>query len=418
MFKSISGNHRQLLTNLASLMGGEGVHRISRLICIMLVARALGVEAYGAMVFVALCHESFRCLSKLSGGSLIIQCQQSDLAWVCANSARLNAFIAIVTATLQFCLADFISRFFDQTTIADLLKVLSLTHLIYPFVMVQVNLLHRQQHLKKFALLSTICVVVEDLSCALFAVILQSAWCVVLAKSLSAVLWCILFYRFGSERPEAIAKWSRMPQLLNASVRIFSSELSKQLRSNCDIFIAARLLGPEAFGLYSFAKNAAIGIAQSISNAYLHALYPYIAKLIQQGSSLSALSTSIGLVGLISLLFIVQSFLAPFYVPIVFGEKWSVASSIVSILCLASVALLFTDTCLLFFRCQSNFTIELLGQVFALAFIAFSLQQFDSPAADQFAEHFVFNLSIVAACLLGITLIVFTRHYGGQYEIK
>lgn len=420
MDSQMLGSKKRFIQNLASLLGGEGAHRISRLLSIMIIARALGVEEYGAMVFVGLCHETFRCLSRLAGGSLIIQCQDDELRSMSENAAALNWIIAILTVVLQCSLAELIAVYFEQPSVALLLQVLSISHLLYPLVMVRVNLLHRDQQLKKFALLSTVCVVVEDLSCALLAIVTENAWCVVAAKINSALLWCVLFYRYTDEDYRPKLNLLDSLRLLKTSSRVFVSEACKQFRSSCDVFIAARVLGPEAFGLYSFARNAAIGIAQSLGSAYIHALYPHLSKQIQAGQSGRGLFNAYGFALLISSLFLIQSLAAEFYVPMLFGEKWQSASTLVALLCFASVAILLLDTSLLFLRCLSQFTSELIVQAVVLGSICASLLYVDIRNAHEFANTFVYSLAFLSIFVVSVSTISFLtlRHLGGRYEYE
>ncbi|GAA6152906.1 oligosaccharide flippase family protein [Pseudoteredinibacter isoporae] len=410
----------RFVQNLASLLGGEGAHRISRLVSIMVIARALGVEAYGAMVFVGLCHEMFRSFSRLAGGTLIIQCKENELKWMCENAAALNWIIAFFTVILQCALAEMIAQYFEQPSVAFLIQVLSVSHLLYPLVMVRVNLLHRHQQLKKYALLSTVCVVLEDLSCALVAIYTEDAWCVVVAKISSAVLWCVLFYRYTDQDYPFKLTVRHSLKLLTISSRVFVSELCKQLRSSCDVFIAARVLGPEIFGLYSFARNAAIGIAQSLGNAYIHALYPHLSRQVQSGLSAKGLLSAYGFALIISSLFLVQSWAADMYVPLLFGEKWQNASTLVALLCFASVAILLLDTSLLFLRCLSQFTRELIVQLLVLAGLSLSLLYADVNNAHEFASCFVYSLAALSMLVMSVSTVslMTLRHLGGRYEYE
>ena len=417
-FKRLDKSNRRLLQNLLSLLSAEGVHRISRLLSIIVIARALGVEAYGTMVFVAICHESFRSLSKLSGGLLIIQCKQRDLLWVAQQAASLNWGIAIITMILQWQLANVIGSYFNQLEAATLLKYSALAHLLYPLVMVRVNLMHRRQQLKRFAVLSTSSVVVEDLSCAFLAFYLQSAWCIVFAKLASAAMWCFLFYRYSEDNIEAKFKANLAHKLLRQAIPVFGSELAKQFRLSCDVFIAARVLGPEAFGFYSFARNAAIGIAQSLGNAFLRAIHPYLAKEFSRNEGFSAIWRSYGLCLITSSFFVLQSLLAPLYVPLLFGEAWQGAVKLVSLLCYASVALLLLDCSLLIIRCLNYFKWEALLQSAGLLSLCALLQFSYFNSAYSFAQAFVVGLGLMSFLLM-ISLNVylyFNKMPGGHYE--
>lgn len=111
------------------------------------------------------------------------------------------------------------------------------------------------------------------------------------------------------------------------------------LRLQGDVYIIGKVLGVEALGIYSFAKNAGIGISLSLINAYQHALLP---NLCDAQGNLQELRTryhlAIKSIGLIILFVTLQCVFAPLYVPILFGEKWVSAIPILQILCFIAIA--------------------------------------------------------------------------------
>ncbi|MHC5831979.1 MAG: oligosaccharide flippase family protein, partial [Nostoc sp.] len=96
---------------------------------------------------------------------------------------------------------------------------------------------------------------------------------------------------------------------------------------NIDYLIIGRFLGINALGIYYFAFNAGLGISQNVINAFTSALFPHLCaargdlKELKERYFSSLKFTAIIVVPLILL----QSSLAPFYVPIVFGQKWVTA---------------------------------------------------------------------------------------------
>jgi PST family polysaccharide transporter len=91
--------------------------------------------------------------------------------------------------------------------------------------------------------------------------------------------------------------------------------------------------------MYYFAFNAGLGISLNVINLFSSALLPYLCEARGDLSGLkrryfsSIKKTSLVVVPLILL----QSSLAPFYVPIIFGQKWVEAIPILMIICLSAL---------------------------------------------------------------------------------
>ena len=100
-----------------------------------------------------------------------------------------------------------------------------------------------------------------------------------------------------------------------------------------------RFIGVEPLGLYFFAFNAGLGISHSVGYTLLSPLFPHLCearnddKLFRRRyfNSLKALAA------IYVPLILLQSFLAPWYVPIVFGQKWIPAIPILILICLSAI---------------------------------------------------------------------------------
>ena len=94
-------------------------------------------------------------------------------------------------------------------------------------------------------------------------------------------------------------------------------------------------MGAEALGLYFMAFNAGLSLSTAFSTAFSTVLFPHLS---QAGNKAVALRQSMLLgLALISPLVVLQSVLAPYYVPILFGAGWDDVAGIVAVLCLVAI---------------------------------------------------------------------------------
>jgi len=126
---------------------------------------------------------------------------------------------------------------------------------------------------------------------------------------------------------------------------VLGVELLKTLRNNMDYLIIGRFLGLQELGVYYFAFNAGLGISLGVINAIDTSLFPHLCAVRSDLSQLweryrSSLKTiAFAIVPLVLL----QSSLAPFYVPILFGQKWVEAIPVLILICLSAIPRPFAD---------------------------------------------------------------------------
>lgn len=122
---------------------------------------------------------------------------------------------------------------------------------------------------------------------------------------------------------------------------VLGVEVLKALRLQADKIVVGLTLGPELLGHYFLAFNAGLGLAGSFANAFGVALFPWLCGAADRTEALrKALRLSLFCVTPVVML---QALAAPWYVPLLFGDRWQGLEEIVSILCLAAIpALLWT----------------------------------------------------------------------------
>ena len=95
------------------------------------------------------------------------------------------------------------------------------------------------------------------------------------------------------------------------------------------------LRGAEALGIWFFAVNAGLGLANSFSAAFSVVLFPHLCASQDQRKTLYR-SLALALC-VLSPIILLQSALAPVYVPLLLGAEWQQISPVVSVLCLAAL---------------------------------------------------------------------------------
>jgi PST family polysaccharide transporter len=333
----------ELLSNAFWLLSAELLAKISRIFTVVVLAAQLSATSYGTAMLALAFHDVFGLLLRAGVGSQIINCSSDKLAKYARNGIFIQWAICLFIAFTQFSSANYFAALYDNEKIATLLQIMATIYLLYPWVSIKVFLLQRENKMRWFSFRSGLCVIVENCTIAISALLGADILSVALGKVAFSVFWLLLFSVSPIKSYGVEFNFHVIKHMLKTSGKLFNTEFIRGIRLHADTFIAGKLLTPEMFGFYSFAKNAGVGLSLSISQVYIAALYPYLCKLERQGQLFCHYKKILLISLLVGFLFVAQALIAPIYVPLLFDNKWESTIPIISILCLAALPNLVLD---------------------------------------------------------------------------
>ena len=403
----------ELISNAAWLLSAELIAKISRIFTIVILAAQLSPTSYGTAMLALAFHDVFGLLLRAGVGSQIINCKPEQLTSFAKNGVIIQWAVCLTIAIGQFTSAGYLSSLYDNENIIILLQIMAVIYLLYPWVSIKIFLLQRENKMRWFSIRNGLCVIIENCTIAISALLGADILSVALGKIAFSIFWLLLFYfspvkSYGVEFNISIIK-----QMLKTSGKLFNTEFLRGIRLHADTFIAGKLLTPELFGFYTFAKNAGVGLSQSISQVYIGALYPYLCKLERKGQLLlqekKVFVISLG----VGFLFVIQALIAPIYVPILFDEKWSSAIPIITVLCLAALPSLIIDIICCMQRVREKYHTETIGRLVCLFISLIALYIFSPNEPMQFALVIFFSSLF---CLIPIYLINVTAPFSHLFS--
>lgn len=388
-------SRKLLIGNTTWLLATEVVARLSRILTLIVLAKMFSASEFGMAMLALAFHDVMRLVLKCGSGSQIVQCDEKTLAVKARNGAALQWCLSGILFICQFFAADVIAAFYQQPAIADTIRTLAYSYLIYPLTAINVFMVQRANKMRFISLVNASCIVIENLAVAVLVLLEFGLISVAYAKIISAFVWTATFYipkvrNFGIGLDLPVFK-----SLINTSGKLFSSELCKAARQHADLFLAGKILAPEMFGVYSFAKSAGVGISQSLTNAYNASLYPYACKLHREGTLNQATKFLLGFTSVIASAFIAQALLVPVYVPLIFGAQWQASITCASIMCFAAAINIYFDTYCTAIRATAQFSLELILRVIVTfgSVLLILLSDVSSPEGMAYA--------VLVAALLG-----------------
>ena len=351
--------------------------RVSRLIATVILARFLTEQDYGLAAIVLTTHQFVRVFTRNGIINKIIQADDRALDEICKTAYWLNWIFGGVLFVGQVGIAFIVGYIWGHFSLVLPICAIATTYLVHPTGSVQEALVQRQNKMRAWSLASLLQTGIDNLLTGLFALLGLGMWAIVLPKLFTAPIMTVMMWRHSSWRPVhgfTLKKWQ---QIANFSTRVLGVEWLATLRENIDYLLIGRFLSIQALGVYYFAFNAGLGISLSVINAIKISLYPDLCKARTdwrklQGRYRSGLKT---ISRVIVPLVLVQSCLAPIYVPIVFGEKWvnQGAVPILILICLSAIPRPFADASSLLLRAIDKPHLELRWNVIFTALLAIAV---------------------------------------------
>lgn len=201
--------------------------------------------------------------------------------------------------------------------------------------------------------------------------------------------------------------------IANFGKNMLGVELLDKLRMNLDYLIIGRFLGIEALGVYYFAFNARYGITINVINTFMSALFPYICAVRGDYKQFKQrYLSSLKKVTLVAVPFIlIQSLLAPLYVPIVFGNKWASAVPILIMICLSVIPRIYAWASSLLLNAIDKTKINLqINAIFTAGFAITILAVVNWGIFWVAAAVFVYHLILMPAFTIWVHRYVFNQY--------
>ncbi|MEQ8654416.1 MAG: oligosaccharide flippase family protein [Kiloniellales bacterium] len=321
--------------HLVAYGASEAAAKVSRLLVVVAVARTLDASAIGLAAAALAASEILKAFTENGVGQKIIAARADELAGVCKTARRIFWVWCLALFFLQLLIGSLAYAASGDLLFFLLFALLAGEYLFMPAGLVQCFLAMREGRLGATAAIGAGQIVFANLATAALTLVWPSALAMVLPKLLAAPLWLIAMRRLRPWRADPDAPAAPLRPFLRFGGAILGVEVVKALRAQADKLVIGALLGAEALGIYFFAFNAGLGIATSFSTAFATVLFPHLCAAGDRRATLRS-ALMLGL-GLLTPVIVLQAFMAPLYVPLLFGERWADASDVVSILCLAAV---------------------------------------------------------------------------------
>jgi len=245
---------------------------------------------------------------------------------------------SFVVAVLVSASAFPMSRFYGQSQLKVIIPFLGLTSLVQGFQNIGLTILRKQISFARifwYELATNLSGV--SLTIAL-AVVMRSAWALVIGLLLTAALGVIFSYIFHSYRPCLALEKIAFRRALSLGKFTLVIAVASYVSNMADNVMVGRLLGTVALGNYSLAFNIASAPIIIVVFTLGKVLFPAYAEITAQSPKRLELAFTkvFNISSMILLMIAVPVFLlAGEIVQLLFGNKWTTAGTVLRVLALA-----------------------------------------------------------------------------------
>jgi O-antigen/teichoic acid export membrane protein len=346
--KKIGLDRNKFIQSISWLGISQVLVRIFRLGTTVVLARVFSPHDYGLVSIIYTVNGFAQIFANSSGISAnIVTVNEEDLEEISNTTYWINWILCISVVVIQISLAFPIAWFYNDTSVVLPICALSLIYLIIPFYKVSYALIQRENRLKIIALGRTLQAALTNIMTIGFALLGLGVWSVTIAMIISTPALVIIYLKNHSWQLPKNFTVSRWKEIVAIGGNMLSIDLMDRLRFNIDYIIVGRFLGVDALGFYFFAFNAGLGISLQVINAMTVALLPYLSSVNADFRQIKSrfMGSLKSMTLILTCLVLLQSSLAPFYVPIIFGSKWSPAIPILITICLSAIPVMIYTAC-------------------------------------------------------------------------
>jgi O-antigen/teichoic acid export membrane protein len=308
---------------------------VLQLFQVIILARYLAPSDFGLMAIVTVIIGFSAMFMDMGISSAIIHNQKitkgqlSSLYW-------LNLFAGFLLSGIVFILAPYIGRFYNESSLAGLIQLLSLTF-IFSALGNQYRILYQKELLfKNLAVVDVISTMI-GLAIAVFSAIkglgVYSLVYGTLFKVISANL--VFFYKgIKNHCPALYYSHKEIKGMIGFGMFQMGERCINYFNSQFDTILIGRLLGVESLGVYTIAKTLVMRPAQIINPIVTKVMFPIMARVQDDNIKLKSiyLKTINYLCSINTPIYIAIAILAEPIIVLLFGENWLGATEILQIL--------------------------------------------------------------------------------------
>lgn len=316
-----------------------------------------------------------------------------------------NVLLGILIYLLLFIIAPYISLFFKQETLTQLIRITAISIIIVSFTSIQRTLLSKEINFKTITIVSTLSVIISGIVALYMAFHGYGIMSLVVRMVLGQFITLFLFWILNNWRPKFIFDLNSFKELYKYGANLFISRLMNSLYDNLYYFVIGKYFSPANLGYYSRADTFRNLASTNITNTVQRVSFSALSAKNEEKKQMEIFKKF-----LLSTLFITSFFMTILFVCsneiilILIGTKWTNSILYLKILSISGLFIPLYALNINFLavknRTRLYFKIELATKLFAIPVIIIGI-----------------SFGIIPM-LIGIIIISFLSYFTSVYFIQ
>lgn len=319
-------------------MGDFLTSKVFMLIIQIFLARFLLPEHFGliAMILIVIAISQSMVNSGLQN-ALIRELNPTQIDY--STVFYFNLILSILLYILIYFISPYISIFYEEPILIELLRVLSLVIIINAFSIIQRTILIRSLDFKAQTIINLISSLVSGSLAIGSAYFGYGVWSLIIQNISSQLVQTFLLTLYNKWLPSFNFSYRSFKHLFSFGWKLLVAGLINTIHTNVYNVIIGRTYNTTVLGFYTQGKMLADVSAQSITTAIQKVTYPVLSKIQEDESRLlNSYRTVIKLSVYITFPFMIGlAAIAENLVPLLLGQKWLETIPFFQILCLAGM---------------------------------------------------------------------------------
>jgi polysaccharide transporter, PST family len=324
---------KRVLSGLAWTGGAEIVMQLLRMVVAVALARLLAPDDYGVAAIALIFSSLVLVFSDLALGAAVVQRKHLS------EDDRATAFWMAVAAGILFTalgilLAGPIASFYGEPEVKSLCIVLSITFLITSLGSTQEALLIRDMRFNKLEQRLMLATLAGAVAGIVVGVQTHDAWAIIAQQLAQTITGALMLWHASKWRPSLRFSRTSLGELWRFSKYLIGHRLLYYAHRNADNILIGRFVGAAALGAYTIAYNIMLVPFSRIAGPVQRVLGPAFARMQDEPQKIGdAWVRAVRLLGLCAVPALLGIMVvAPDFVTVVLGDKWSAAAPLIQIL--------------------------------------------------------------------------------------
>lgn len=335
---------------------GGGTQTIIRIGASIILARLLVPEDFGLFGMALLLGEMILRIGALGMGIGIIaksDVNDEDLSTAFWTMAVVRCLMFVAA----FTLAPFLSKFFEEPRVTNIIRAVSFTFLFQIVGVVGNALLRKRLFFHKIFVINASSALIEAIIAILLVTLyIQNYWALVIAM-VSASLWNnMLVFILSRWIPKFRFSKKSFRFLFRYGINSLGASLAGYFNENIDYLLVGKMLGPRMLGFYEFAYRIPFLIENRISSPLKEIMFPTLVHVKNSDEKLArGFVKGVKYISFICLPALGGvAVIAELMVRVLWGDKWMPIVLPLQILCLAAVIKSTTNPAHIVFICKDR----------------------------------------------------------------